>query len=110
MTCAYVDTSSAYMPIGQKSLQPLAEALGLDDMAAALGTDHVVNPNGLNSCSSEVTAYIIWDQAQRVDLGRVATYKCRLRRCILHKINIRPNRDCGNCVDLGGLSGYPMAA
>ena len=23
--------------------------------------------------------YIIWDQAQCVDLGRVATYKCRLR-------------------------------
>ena len=51
MTCAYVDTSLAYMPIGQKSL---ADALGLDDMAAALGTDHMANQNGLNS--SEVTA------------------------------------------------------
>ena len=50
----YVDTSPAYMPIGQKSLLPLVEALGLDDMAAALGTDHVANQNGLNS--SEVTA------------------------------------------------------
>ena len=51
-TCAYVDTSPAYMPIGQKSL--LVEALGLDDMAAALGPDHVATQNGLNS--SEVTA------------------------------------------------------
>ena len=42
------------MPIGQKSLLPLVEALGLDDMAAALGTDHVANQHGLNS--SEVTA------------------------------------------------------
>ena len=55
MTCVYVDTSSAYMPIGQKSLLPLAEALGLDDMAVALGTDHVANQNGLNS--SEVTTH-----------------------------------------------------
>ena len=37
------------MPIGQKSLLPLVEALGLDDMAAALGTDHVVNQKGLNT-------------------------------------------------------------
>ena len=45
------------------------------------------------------TLFVNWDQAQRVDSGRVATYKCQLRRCILHRINIRQNRDFGNCVD-----------